>query len=102
MTAAPVPHDIGKIYHNFQVYLLSDEDQKGGPDPKSAGTLFPLQQKRELLAFLLAWHHGGLQSAMDLKAWLGEKSKLAASIAQNYTIIESAFPAGVRPWRGGR
>ena len=70
-------HDIGKIHPSFQHYLLDAEQsqtKRHGPDHKGAGAVLALDQHLELLAFLIAGHHGGLPSRDDLKTWLSERA----------------------------
>jgi len=75
-------HDIGKIHPNFQKYLLdceADPDRsRRGPDHKRAGALLA-SERYDLLAFLIAGHHGGIPSQTELKGWLQDKNKLQDS-----------------------
>ncbi len=72
-------HDIGKFNPAFQQYLRDAEAgvvKPGGPDHKGAGAVWAVQQKIDLLAFLIAGHHGGLPAQKTLKnAWLPGKMK---------------------------
>lgn len=67
-------HDIGKFHPLFQQYLLNVEQNpalKGqGPDHKGAGAIQSIAMRLELLAFLIAGHHGGLAGQGDLGTWL--------------------------------
>lgn len=71
-------HDIGKVHPAFQQYLFdcerNPEKHRRGPDHKRAGALLAAQ-RHELLAFLIAGHHGGLPSRTDLVDWLRDKTK---------------------------
>ncbi len=71
-------HDVGKVHPVFQQYLLDCERNPAkhhrGPDHKRAGALLAAQ-RHELLAFLIAGHHGGLPSRTDLVDWLRDKTK---------------------------
>jgi CRISPR-associated endonuclease/helicase Cas3 len=71
-------HDVGKIHPEFQKYLHDCEaepDRKHrGPDHKRAGALLAAQ-RYDVLAFLIAGHHGGLPSRTELKTWLQDRTK---------------------------
>lgn len=71
-------HDVGKVHATFQQYLLdcerNPEKHHRGPDHKRAGALLAAP-RHELLAFLIAGHHGGLPSRSDLVEWLRDKTK---------------------------
>lgn len=75
-------HDVGKIHPEFQKYLHDCETEPGrrrrGPDHKQAGALLAAQ-RYELLAFLIAGHHGGLPTRSELKTWLQDKTKIQRS-----------------------
>src|SRR5438105_1827388 len=72
-------HDLGKFHPDFQRYLAECEKdptrQHRGPkvDHKGAGALLA-QRVCSPLAFLVAGHHGGLQSkSAGLLPWLAER-----------------------------
>jgi CRISPR-associated endonuclease/helicase Cas3 len=75
-------HDVGKIHPDFQKYLHdceADPDRKHrGPDHKRAGALLAAQ-RYDVLAFLIAGHHGGLPSRSELKTWLQDRTKIQRS-----------------------
>src|SRR5258705_4145430 len=75
-------HDVGKIHPDFQEYLHDCEaepDRKHrGPDHKRAGALLAAQ-RYDVLAFLIAGHHGGLPSRSELKTWLQDRTKIQRS-----------------------
>lgn len=72
-------HDLGKYDPAFQQYLLQSERdpafQGHGPDHKGVGAILAVKMQLELLAFVIAGHHGGLPSRASLKLWLKERSK---------------------------
>lgn len=82
-------HDIGKVHPNFQKYLHDCEANPGqhrrGPDHKRAGALIAAQ-RHELLAFLIAGHHGGLPERASLKTWLNDKVKVKLAQEANNLI----------------
>ncbi|NLF02680.1 MAG: CRISPR-associated helicase Cas3' [Anaerolineales bacterium] len=71
-------HDIGKAHPDFQAYLLAAESgarhAPRGPDHKMAGVLLALERGMGAAALALQGHHGGLQSAGALKAWLADNA----------------------------
>jgi CRISPR-associated endonuclease/helicase Cas3 len=75
-------HDIGKVHPDFQKYLYDCEANPGrhhrGPDHKRAGALLAAQ-RYDVLAFLIAGHHGGLPSRSELKTWLQDRTKIQRS-----------------------
>ena len=72
-------HDIGKVHPAFQQYLqecgTNPDQHRRGPDHKLAGSLIAEQKGQNILAFLIAGHHGGLPSLTDLKEFLRHKTK---------------------------
>ena len=72
-------HDAGKVHPHFQAYLreceLKPDKQRRGPDHKLAGSIIAANQGAEILAFLIAGHHGGLPSRTELKEFLRHKTK---------------------------
>jgi CRISPR-associated endonuclease/helicase Cas3 len=80
---AGIWHDLGKFHPAFQEYLRSCEANplaRGhGPDHKGAGALLASRHFAGLSALLIQGHHGGLRAPADLKTWLAEKEKDAAS-----------------------
>ena len=97
-------HDLGKLHPDFQSYLANPTPPRG-PDHKGAGSIVA-SQICEPLAFLVAGHHGGLQSRADLKNWLKEKARAPrvvealqlaeTSLAILKPSIQLALPAHVR------
>lgn len=75
-------HDLGKSQPDFQVYLEDcqkhPEKKIRGPDHSSAGAVLAWQLYWEGLACLLAGHHGGLPSSINLKDRIENKSKDSA------------------------
>jgi len=75
-------HDVGKIHPDFQKYLhdceADPDHHHRGPDHKRAGALLAAQ-RYDLLAFLIAGHHGGLPSRSELKTWLQDRTKMQRS-----------------------
>jgi CRISPR-associated endonuclease/helicase Cas3 len=75
-------HDVGKVHPEFQKYLNdceADPDHRHrGPDHKRAGALLAAQ-RYDVLAFLIAGHHGGLPGRSELKTWLQDKTKIQRS-----------------------
>ena len=76
---AGIWHDVGKIHSNFQEYLhdceANPDKHRRGPDHKLAGSLIAEQKGPDILAFLVAGHHGGLPSRTELKEFLRHKTK---------------------------
>lgn len=72
-------HDAGKVHPRFQAYLreceLKPDKQHRGPDHKLAGSIIAVNQGADILAFLIAGHHGGLPSRTELKEFLRHKTK---------------------------
>jgi CRISPR-associated endonuclease/helicase Cas3 len=71
-------HDIGKFDPDFQRYLLDSEAGRGpahGPDHKAAGARLAVESQADLLAFVIAGHHGGMHDRADLRAWLAERGQ---------------------------
>src|SRR3712207_3999288 len=71
-------HDLGKFDPAWQQYLLDSEAGRAsrghGPHHKAAGTQLAMRHAGPA-ALLIQGHHGGLQAAASLKAWLAEKAK---------------------------
>ena len=76
---AGIWHDVGKVHPQFQQYLhdceIEPDKYRRGPDHKLAGSLVAEQKGQDILAFLIAGHHGGLPSRTELKAFLRHKTK---------------------------
>jgi CRISPR-associated endonuclease/helicase Cas3 len=76
---AGIWHDVGKVHPNFQEYLheceANPDKHRRGPDHKLAGSLVAAQKGQDILAFLIAGHHGGLPSLTELKEFLRHKTK---------------------------
>ncbi len=76
-------HDAGKVHPHFQAYLheceLRPNKQRRGPDHKLAGSIIAANQGIDILAFLIAGHHGGLPSRTELKEFLRDKTKRQAA-----------------------
>ena len=72
-------HDAGKVHPRFQAYLreceIKPDKQRQGPDHKLAGSIIAANQGTDILAFLIAGHHGGLPSRTELKEFLRHKTK---------------------------
>jgi len=87
-------HDVGKIHPEFQRYLLQSEAgvRRRGPDHKMGGALLALQAKLDLACFVLQAHHGGLQSASWLKAWLADPQKHKAA-EEAVALARERWPA---------
>lgn len=72
-------HDAGKVHPRFQEYLreceIKPDKQRQGPDHKLAGSIIAANQGSDILAFLIAGHHGGLPSRTELKEFLRHKTK---------------------------
>lgn len=76
-------HDLGKLHHGFQRYLLKTEagEHRPGrsPDHKSAGAYLAAKHLGPL-AMILQGHHGGLTSLSHVKAWLATQKDVVASV----------------------
>ena len=76
-------HDAGKVHPHFQDYLreceLKPDKQRRGPDHKLAGSIIATNQGADILAFLIAGHHGGLPNRTELKEFLQRKTKKQAA-----------------------
>ncbi|MFO8008479.1 MAG: CRISPR-associated helicase Cas3' [Candidatus Brocadiia bacterium] len=66
-------HDTGKEHPDFQRYLRGELPR--GPSHKMAGALLAHQAGLDLLALVIASHHGGLVNPAQLKAKLRETGK---------------------------
>ncbi len=88
-------HDIGKIHPAWQDYLLvaeSNSQRKGsGPDHKGAGALLAKRRGLDLLAFLIAGHHGSLSTQADLKVWLRQR-QADTRTEEAITLATTMFP----------
>ena len=75
---AGILHDLGKSQPGFQFYLEDcqnhPEKKIRGPDHSSAGAVLAWQQYWEVLACLLAGHHGGLPDPANLKQRIRDKA----------------------------
>lgn len=71
-------HDLGKFHSRFQDYLRACEQHPAargrGPDHKAAGASLALQHRFGLAALLIQAHHGGLQTPVDFKNWLDQRT----------------------------
>lgn len=89
-------HDLGKIHPAWQEYLHAvehDPKRKGtGPDHKGAGALLATQKGLDLLAFLIAGHHGSLPSESQLRSWLRERQK-DTQVLEAIALAMSHLPA---------
>lgn len=87
-------HDVGKIHPDFQRYLQEAEHSpspsRRGPDHKGAGAVWAMQLHLEVLAFLIAGHHGGLPARAELKVWLRERAQ-DATVQQALGLAMAAF-----------
>src|SRR5579875_411941 len=94
-------HDLGKYHPRWQQYLLDAEagSRRGGPDHKGAGTLLAAD-RCELLAFLIAGHHGGLMDASELlqriDAWRGN-GEAAEALRRVPAEAGDGVPAPILP-----
>lgn len=92
-------HDVGKA-GNWQSYLAkcaAEPDRRHrSVDHKGAGALIAASDPAlEVLAFLIAGHHGGLMNHGDLRSWLKERRQdadtgLARDWAESVGVIASA------------
>ncbi|MPZ22824.1 MAG: CRISPR-associated endonuclease Cas3'' [Dehalococcoidia bacterium] len=78
-------HDIGKFDPEWQRYLLDCEarpERKGhGPDHKFAGARLAMDAELPPIALLIAGHHGGLRTRVDMDTGLREKGALPGATA---------------------
>jgi CRISPR-associated endonuclease/helicase Cas3 len=86
-------HDLGKFHPDFQTYLANPSGAHG-PDHSSAGMVQALRYW-DGLAFLVAGHHAGLPSFVDLKKRVAEK-QAAESVRKALEIAHKAM-AGLAP-----
>ena len=99
---AGIWHDVGKVHPRFQDYLreceMNPDRQRRGPDHKLAGSLIAADQGADILAFLIAGHHGGLPSRTELKGFLQHKTKTQPAeeaiklIGQHFGEVEPETP----------
>lgn len=99
---AGIWHDVGKIHPCFQSYLheceMNPDKHRQGPDHKLAGALIAVDQGTDILAFLIAGHHGGIPSRADLKGFLKHQTKTQPAqeaiklIGQHCGDVEPATP----------
>lgn len=99
---AGIWHDVGKIHPCFQSYLheceMNPDKRRQGPDHKLAGSLIAGQEKADILAFLIAGHHGGLPSRTGLNNFLRHKTKkqpaeeAVSLIAEHFEKVKPATP----------
>ncbi|MCL4503632.1 MAG: CRISPR-associated helicase Cas3' [Deltaproteobacteria bacterium] len=72
-------HDVGKFNSAFQEYLEHCQEHPErrirGPDHSSAGAVLAMNRYWDYLGFVLAGHHGGLSSPVDLKGRLHKMSQ---------------------------
>lgn len=97
---AGIWHDVGKVHPKFQQYLrdceIHPDKLRRGPDHKLAGSLIAEKKGQDILAFLIAGHHGGLPSLTGLKEFLRHKTKRQSAeeaiklIGQYLGEVESA------------
>src|ERR1700680_4607340 len=71
-------HDAGKYRRLFQARIGADTDAHVNErvDHSSLGALIAVERKAQLLAFVIAGHHGGLSNADDLATRMKEKGNL--------------------------
>jgi CRISPR-associated endonuclease/helicase Cas3 len=88
-------HDIGKLDPAFQRYLLEAEANPGlhrhGPDHKGAGAVLVKSLGLDLLALVIAGHHGGLESLSWLKEWLRDR-EAATAVREAIAAARAALP----------
>lgn len=99
---AGIWHDVGKVHPCFQSYLheceMNPDKRRQGPDHKLAGSLIAEQEKADILAFLIAGHHGGLPSRTELNNFLRHKTKkqpaeeAVSLIAEHFEKVRPATP----------
>jgi CRISPR-associated endonuclease/helicase Cas3 len=71
---AGLAHDLGKASSGVQAYLRGETPARRGPDHSSAGAV-AVARVAELLAFVVAGHHGGLPEIGELKSRLATKAQ---------------------------
>jgi len=85
---------VGKFHPEFQRYLLCCETDPGnalrGPDHKGAGAVLA-ERHAGLAALIVQGHHGGLQSAVELKGWLYERAR-APEVQQALRLAADRVP----------
>ncbi|MDA1191868.1 MAG: CRISPR-associated helicase Cas3' [Candidatus Poribacteria bacterium] len=89
-------HDAGKVHPDFQTYLAQTTAAKG-PDHSSVGMLHAMEMC-ELLAFLIAGHHGGLQDKEKLADRVKRKMK-EPRICEALEMARAVFPPEIRDRR---
>src|SRR5258708_2112481 len=87
-------HDAGKYRRIFQARIGADPDLHVNElvDHSSIGALIAKERKADLLAFVIAGHHGGLPNADDLSARLKEKGALLAEARADGLPLSASSP----------
>lgn len=95
-------HDIGKFHPDFQRYLLAVERDPSlsghGPGHKGAGAVQATRLHLDVLAFLIAGHHGGLPGWGNLRTWIREQAALA-EVQEAIRLAIDALPS-IRSFSG--